>query len=73
MPGACPTTGPNSFIFAYIFAEKCPRRMSTPPQQVHTRLQEILDPPLKGFELRVRPYFTEFQPGLENMRVFCSQ
>ena len=23
--------GPNSFIFAYIFTEKCPRRRSTPP------------------------------------------
>ena len=32
--------GPNSFIFAYIFAEKCPRRGSTAP------LREIQDPPL---------------------------
>ena len=34
--GACrahapPPTGPNSFVFAYIFAEKCPHRGSTPP------------------------------------------
>ena len=37
--GACwahaPPRGPNSFIFAYIFAEKHPRRRSTPPQRVH--------------------------------------
>ena len=31
MPGACPPTGPNSFVFTYIFVEKCPRRRSTPP------------------------------------------
>ena len=35
MPGACPPPmGPNSFIFAYIFTEKCPRWRST-PQWVH--------------------------------------
>ena len=26
-----PPTAPNSFIFAYIFTKKCPRRRSTPP------------------------------------------
>ena len=33
VPGARPPPpmGPNSFIFAYIFTEKCPRRRSTPP------------------------------------------
>ena len=31
VPGARPPTGPNSFIFAYIFAEKHPRQGSTPP------------------------------------------
>ena len=30
-PPPPPPTGPNSFIFAYIFAEKHPRRRSTPP------------------------------------------
>ena len=39
-PPPPPPTGPNSFVFAYIFTEKCPRRRSTPP------LREILDPPL---------------------------
>ena len=31
VPGTCPPTGPNSFIFAYIFAEKCPHWGSMPP------------------------------------------
>ena len=30
--GAYPPTGPNSFVFAYIFTEKCPCRRKTPPQ-----------------------------------------
>ena len=30
MPSTCPPTGPNSFVFAYIFAKKCPRWRSTP-------------------------------------------
>ena len=30
-----PPMGPNSFVFAYIFTEKCPRRRSMPPQRVH--------------------------------------
>ena len=38
--GAGPPTGRNSFVFANIFTEKCPRRRSTSP------LPEILDPPL---------------------------
>ena len=38
--GHAPPMGPNSFVFAYIFGEKCLRRRSTPP------LREILDPPL---------------------------
>ena len=43
VPGARPPPpmGPNSFVFAYIFTEKCPHRRSTPPP-----LREILDPPL---------------------------
>ena len=45
--------GPNSFVFAYIFTEKCPRQRSTPP------LREILDPPLCCY-LRMRP-FTDLQ------------
>ena len=35
--------GPNSFVFAYIFTQKCPRRRSTPPPPPP---REILDPPL---------------------------
>ena len=31
VPGACPPMGPNSFIFAYIFAKKHPHQRSTPP------------------------------------------
>ena len=31
MPGARPPTGPNYFVFAYIFTKKCPRQRSTPP------------------------------------------
>ena len=30
VPGAHPPMGPNSFVFAYIFTEKCPRRRSMP-------------------------------------------
>ena len=42
-----PPTGPNSFIFAYIFTEKCPRwRPKSPPKWVHAPLQKILDPAL---------------------------
>ena len=38
---ACaPPTGSISFVFAYIFTEKCMRRRLAPPQR------EILDPPL---------------------------
>ena len=52
--GACrahaPPTGPNSFVFAYIFAKKCPCRRSTPP------LREILDPPLICMEIWCRPF-----------------
>ena len=37
--GACPVhtppMGPNSFVFAYIFTEKCPRQRSMLPQWVH--------------------------------------
>ena len=32
-----PPTGPNSFIFAHIFAEKHPRQRSTPPPQIGPR------------------------------------
>ena len=49
--GACrahaPPTGPNSFVFAYIFAEKHPRQRSTPPLTGPCPpLREILDLPL---------------------------
>ena len=48
VPGARPPMGPNSFVFAYIFTEKCPRRRSTAP------LREILDPPLNMTHLEIR-------------------
>ena len=41
-----PPIGPNSFIFAYIFTEKCPHWRPKPPKWVHTPLQKILDPAL---------------------------
>ena len=31
VPGTRPPMGPNSFVFAYIFTEKCPRQRSMPP------------------------------------------
>ena len=37
-----PPKGPNSFILADVFTEKCPHRTSAPPSQ-----REILDPPLQ--------------------------
>ena len=45
---APPPTGPNSFIFTYVFTEKCLcRRLVPPPVRVGTPPQrEILDPPL---------------------------
>ena len=43
--------GPNSFIFAYIFTEKCLRQRSTPPNGCTPPLREILDPPLKYINL----------------------
>ena len=42
--GACPPTGPNSFIFAYIFTEKCPHWRPKPPKMgPRPPLQKILD------------------------------
>ena len=47
VPSACPPMGPNSFIFTYIFTEKCPHQRSTPPSnRCMPPLREILDPPL---------------------------
>ena len=43
---APPQTGSNSFVFAYVFAEKHPRQRSAPPQQLGAPQREILDPPL---------------------------
>ena len=40
-----PPTGSNSFVFAYVFAKKCPRWRSVPPQWLGAPPQwEILDP-----------------------------
>ena len=48
VPAHAPPMGPNSFVFAYIFTEKCPRRRSTPPLTGARPPppREILDPPL---------------------------
>ena len=48
-------TGSNSFIFAYIFAKKCPCRGSMPPQWVHASPWEILDLPLFGIHMHRCP------------------
>ena len=61
VPGARPPPpmGPNSFIFAYIFTKKCPRRRFTrPPNGCTPPLWEILDPPLLLHDLTVRPVDT---------------
>ena len=45
--GTRPPTGPNSFIFAHIFTEKCPHwRPKPPPKMGLHPLWEILDPAL---------------------------
>ena len=45
-----PPTGPNSFIFAYIFTEKCPRWRPKPPQNGSMPpLWKILDPALNMY------------------------
>ena len=44
VPAHAPPTGPNSFMFTYIFTEKCPRWRPKPPQNGSTPpLQKILD------------------------------
>ena len=55
MPPARPPTGSISFIFAYVFAEKCIHRRLAPPQW------EILDLPLIevksiGYSLNIHEY-----------------
>ena len=42
--GARPPPGPNSFIFAYVFAKKCPHRRLAPPMAWRPPQREILDP-----------------------------
>ena len=51
--GTRPPTGPNSFVFTYIFTEKCPRWRPKPPQNGSTPppLWKILDPVLHQFRL----------------------
>ena len=47
--GTCPPppTGSISFVFTYVFAEKCMRRRLVPPPMGRRPPQrEILDPPL---------------------------
>ena len=45
-------TGPNSFVFTYVFTEKrlC-QRLAPPPTRVGAPQREILDPPLNPLEL----------------------
>ena len=45
-----PPTVSNSFVFTYVFAKKCPRRRSAPPQRLGAPQREILDPLLKAAE-----------------------
>ena len=44
-----PPTGSISFVFAYVFAEKCTCQRSAPPPPMGRRppQREILDPPLQ--------------------------
>ena len=47
-PARAPPTGSISFIFAYVFAEKCTlQRLAPPPNGLAPPQREILDPPLK--------------------------
>ena len=42
-----PPTRPNSFVFTYVFTEKCLcQRLVPPPMRVDAPQREILDPPL---------------------------
>ena len=45
-PAPPPTTGSNSFVFAYVFAEKHMCRRSASPMGRRPTQREILDPPL---------------------------
>ena len=47
-PRRAPPTGSISFVFAYVFAEKCMRQRLAPPPPTGRRpaQREILDPPL---------------------------
>ena len=46
LPACAPPTGSISFVFAYVFAEKCTHRRLAPPMGRHAPQREILDPPL---------------------------
>ena len=59
--GARPPTGSISFVFTYVFAEKCTRRRLVPPPNGSAPPQrEILDPPLQR-DIKTREQF-DFWP-----------
>ena len=62
MPSACPPpTGPNSFVFAYIFTEKCPRWRPKPPKMGPRPLRKILDPALFKLQRDETYFYSNFQ------------
>ena len=76
-PLACaPPTGSNSFIFAYVFTEKCLRWKLLPPQQLSTPppQREILDPPLNKLHQHgsLDLYFIIITANQLYTREFCS-
>ena len=71
-----PSTGSNSFIFAYVFAKKCPRRRSAPPQRlsVPPPEREILDPLLTYQSISNRSYYFYFNSFFFSSSLFpCIQ
>ena len=50
-----PPTGSNSFVFAYVFAKKCPRRRWVPHQR------EILDPLLECVDSLARALLESYK------------
>ena len=62
---SAPPTGSNSFVFAYVFAKKCPHRRLAPPKWLGAPppQREILDPLLEWltkFPLYNKPFIMTF-------------
>ena len=51
--GTCPPTGSISFIFTYVFIEKCMHQRLAPPNGSAPPQWEILDPPLNYYLMRI--------------------